>query len=153
MKLSNFLKQTFFGAVVVAMAFTACNNNNPKKEQQDLQKAVIATHDTLMTEMGTLMEKKMAVDKILDAIDSLKAKNLELDTAKVRTDLTQLKTDLAVADEQMMTWMHNFDADYEGKSHEEIMIYLNDQKDKINVVEKSFKSVIIKSDSIINKYK
>lgn len=153
MKLSNLLKQTIFGAVVIAMSLTACNNSNPKKEQEDLQKAVISAHDTVMAEMSTLMEKKMAINKILTGMDSLKAINANLDTAKVRTELTQLKTDLAVADEQMMTWMHNFDPDYEGKSHEEIMNYLNDQKDKINVVEKSFKSVIIKSDSVISKYK
>lgn len=151
MQLINLLKPASIGLLVLSLGFSACTNS-AKQQQEDLQTAVIAIHDTVMMDMGTLTEKRMQIDDILKRLDSLKVKNPELDTAKTRNDLTQVKTDLAAADEEMMDWMHHFDPDYTGKSHEEVMTYLNQEKEKINKVEKSFKNVIIKSDSVIKKY-
>lgn len=151
MKFINLLKNSSLILLSVTLAFTACNNN--KKEQERLQQTVIMAHDSVMADMNTLMEKKMQLNFILAHLDSLKTINVSLDTAKVRTDLTQVKTELAAADDEMMAWMHNFNPDYTGKSHDEIISYLNDQKEKISSVEKSFKKVIVKSDSVITKYK
>lgn len=151
MKLNNIFKNSTLVILTSTLAFTACTNH--KKEQENLQQAVIAAHDSVMTDMNTLMEKKTQVKFILSHLDSLKTKNTSLDTMKVRTDLTLLNKDLATADDAMMAWMHNFNPDYTGKSHDEIMDYLNGQKEKINSVELIFKKVIIKSDSLITKYK
>ncbi|HTN21169.1 MAG TPA: hypothetical protein VL125_11865 [Pelobium sp.] len=151
MKSNNLFKNSTLILLCLTLVFTACNNN--KKEQESLQSAVIMAHDSVMADMNTLMEKKLQLNFILAHLDSLKTKNVSLDTAKVRTDLTQVKTELATADDEMMAWMHNFNPDYTGKSHDEIISYLNDQKEKISSVEKSFKRVIFKSDSVITKYK
>ncbi len=145
------LKNRFLVLLGVSLLFVACNNN--KKHQEDLQKSVIAVHDSVMTEMGTLMEKKTEINKMLTHLDSLKSANPNLDTIQVRTDLTKVIAELASADEGMMNWMHNFNPDYTGKSHEEVMTYLDEQKVKINSVDGSIKTVILKSDSVIMKYK
>lgn len=150
MKTLKFLKNRTLALISLAIIFTACNSN--KQQQEDLQKSVIAVHDSVMTDMNTVMEKKMAITKLLTHIDSLKAKNTSLDTVQARIELTQTVKDLAAADEEMMNWMHNFNPDYTGKSHEEVMTYLNDQKVKINSVESSIKKAIAKSDSVIVKY-
>ncbi|WP_017259233.1 hypothetical protein [Pedobacter arcticus] len=151
MQFTNLLKPTILGLLCLTFAFTACNNH--KKQQEDLQQSVIAVHDSVMMDMGALMEKKIAANKMLTQLDSLKSKKTSLDTAKVRTDLTQVIKELASADDAMMTWMHNFNPDYTGKSHEEVMDYLNDQKLKINAVDSAIKSIIFKSDSVISKYR
>jgi len=151
MKFINLLKNSSLILLSVTLAFTACNNN--KKEQERLQQTVIAAHDSVMADMNTLMEKKIQLNFILAHLDSLKTKNISLDTAKIHTDITQVKTELAAADDEMMAWMHNFNPDYTGKSQDEIISYLHGQKEKISSVEKSFKKVIVKSDSVITKYK
>ena len=139
------------GLIIFALALSACNNH--KKQQEQLQQEVISIHDTVMKKMGTLMERKLTINHILSRLDSLKSTNSELDTAKTRTELTQIREELVSADDQMMTWMHNFNPEYTDKSHEEIMTYLNEQKEKIITVESSFKGVILKSDSVIAEYK
>lgn len=131
--------------------FTACNNH--KKQQEELQQEVITIHDSVMADMGMLMEKKMYLNKIMNRLDSLKSVNMNLDTAQVKDELTQTIEQLGAADEAMMTWMRNFDPEYPGKSHEEIMAYLNNQKVKINSVDSVIKNIILKSDSTIAKYK
>ena len=151
MKSNKYLKNSFLTLFISILAFTACNNH--KKEQECLQSAVITAHDSLMTDMNTLMEKKMQLDFVLSHLDSLKKAKPVIDTAEVRTALTKLKTDLGTANDEMMNWMHNFNPDYSCKSHYEIMQYLTEQKEKISSIEKTFKSVIIKSDSVITKFK
>lgn len=151
MKLYKLLKNTTLALLGSTLVLTSCNNN--KKQREDLQQAVIATHDSVMTEMGSLMENKTKIENILTNLDSLKSKNTALDTAQVRVDLTKIKTDLIAADEEMMTWMRNFSPDYTGKSDEEVVTYLKDQQTKINSVETSIKNVLFKSDSVITKYK
>ena len=147
---TNLLKPTILGLLCLILALTACNNH--KKQQENLQQSVIAIHDSVMMDMGALMEKKIAANKILTQLDSLKSKKTNLDTAKVRTDLTQVIKELASADDGMMTWMNNFNPDYTGKSHEEVMDYLNGQKLKIKAVDSAIKSILFKSDSVIKRY-
>ncbi len=153
MQLTNLTKHILFGVFIATLGLSACGGDNPKKLQEDLQEAVIATHDSVMADMGLLMERKIQINKITRHLDSLKSVNTSLDTVQAKAELTQTVEQLAIADEGMMTWMHNFDPDYTGKSHEEIMEYLNNQKLKIDLVERSIRNVIIKSDSIIAVYK
>lgn len=145
------LKNIALSSLGLVFIFTACNNH--KKQQEDLQKEVIIIHDSVMADMGMLMEKKMHLNKIMKRLDSLKSLNMDLDTAQLKSELAQTIEQLGSADEAMMTWMHNFDPEYTGKSHEDIMDYLNNQKVKINSVDSTIKNIILKSDSIIAKYK
>lgn len=140
-----------FGLSVFTLIFTSCNN--PKQQQEDLQNSVIAVHDSVMADMGKLMEKKAQLNGIMSHLDSLKISRPALDTAKLKVEFNQTIEQLASADDQMMDWMHGFNPDYSGKSHEEVMTYLNDQKAKINLVDRSIKRVLIKSDSLIAVYK
>jgi chromosome condensin MukBEF ATPase and DNA-binding subunit MukB len=43
---------------------------------------------------------------------------------------------------KMEDWMHKFDAENKGKSHEQIMTYLADQKKQIKDIDKQFDSAI-----------
>lgn len=151
MTLSYNAKTFLLTALVATLILGACNNN--KQQQEDLQAAVIAKHDSVMAEMSTLMEKKIKIENILNRLDTIKKESPALDTAMLRLDLTKIKANLSAADEGMMTWMHNFNPDFSKKSDEEILNYLKEQQSKINAVDKSIKAVLLSSDSVLTIYK
>ncbi|MFC5282082.1 hypothetical protein [Pedobacter alpinus] len=146
------LNKLYTALLAVTLLFsTSCNNE--KEEQKEMQHKVMHTHDELMSQMGLLMENKNKIKVVLLKLDSLKNTNPDTDTTLVKNNLMAATKELEKADEDMMDWMHGFNPDYTGKKHEEVMEYLKEQEIKILVVEKTFKNVLIKSDSLINKYK
>jgi chromosome segregation ATPase len=82
-----------------------------------------------MPKMGDIMKlKKQLKEKIAELntsaeADSVKISNLELAIA-----------DLDNSHEEMMGWMRQFNRDYESMVNEEILKYLNEQKEKIEKV-------------------
>ena len=136
--------------IMIALTLQACNNN--KQAEQDLQKQVIAKHDSIMTNMDLLMLNKSKLNKISENLNLLKSKEPTLDTFDLKQNITNAKASLIATDDAMMNWMNNFNPDYTGKSHQEILDYLNNQKVKIDAVEKAFNQSISNSNSIILKY-
>ena len=96
-----------------------------KKQEKDLLNQVIAVHDKVMANDEQLMKNKM----LLDSLVKNNAANVNIDTAKVY--LKQVDD----ADSVMSDWMHKFDAENKGKSHQEIMDYLEAQKKLISKID------------------
>ncbi|SEM58584.1 hypothetical protein SAMN05192574_10178 [Mucilaginibacter gossypiicola] len=96
-----------------------------KKQEKDLLNQVIAVHDKVMANDEQLMKNKM----LLDSLVKNNAPNINIDTAKVY--LKQVDD----ADSVMSDWMHKFDAENKGKSHQEIMDYLETQKKLISKID------------------
>ncbi|TKB97706.1 hypothetical protein [Pedobacter cryophilus] len=147
LKISN----CFYALVFLLFALSGCQNQ--KAEQQKLQKEVIDQHDVLMGRMDLLQENKSALSLIENKLDSLKKVKPDLDTVQLKTEMIDLKIKLTNADEAMMKWMNNFNTDYTGKNHDEVMSYLKDQKIKIDSVKTLFDQSLSKSGAIIQKYK
>jgi len=57
------------------------------------------------------------------------------------------------ADDEMMTWMNKFNPDFTGKSHDEVMTYLNTQKAQILKLDSQLTSTITASNNYIIKLK
>ncbi|RKD13818.1 hypothetical protein BCY91_09670 [Pelobium manganitolerans] len=146
--LKNTLNLSIGFIALIAIALGACNQSQ-KKTQDDLQQSVIASHDSLMNQMSTLMEKKMQLNYLVAHLDSLKAKNPSLDTADLRVQLNDAANHLAKADEDMMAWMHEFSPEYDGKSEDEVITYLKGEQEKLNNLENAFKQAIVHSDSLV----
>jgi hypothetical protein len=53
----------------------------------------------------------------------------------------------------MENWMHNFDAENKGKSHEEIMTYLTESKKEINAIDSNFNVVVADASKFIKQNK
>src|SRR6476469_5203207 len=117
---------------------------NTKQQEQELQKQVIAKHDTIMKKMDIVLLNKSKIDSII--------KNPNQNTATQNQNLIKSKTDLAAADDAMMDWMNKFNPDYSGKSHREIMDYIKDQKIKIDSIETLFNKTILNSNALIAQY-
>lgn len=144
MKLKNSL------LILFLFVLAACDNS--KQEQADLQKEVIDTHDILMVQMDDLMNKKLKLDSIAADFETAVVKQPSTDTIALKSTIDSLKSELTKADDSMMQWMHQFNPDYTGKSHEEIMAYLNEQKVKIDSVKTLFTTSLTKSEALISKF-
>ena len=142
------LKNTLF--LLVLFVLSACNNS--KQEQADLQKKVIDNHDILMVQMDEIMNKKTKLDSISANFVSIKNEKPDTDTSALKLSIDSLKSSLTKADEAMMNWMHQFNPDHTGKSHEEVMSYLNDQQVKIDSVKTLFDQSLSKSELFISKF-
>ena len=141
----------FYALVFLLFALSGCQNQ--KAEQQKLQKEVIEQHDVLMVRMDLLQDNKSALSLIENNLDNIKKVQPNLDTVQLKAEITDLKIQLTVSDESMMKWMNNFNSDYTGKNHEEVMKYLENQKIKIDTVKTLFDQSLSKSGAIIQKYK
>lgn len=116
------MKKHLFAAAGIALLL-GCTDT--KKQEKDLLNQVIAVHDKVMANDEQLMKNKM----LLDSLVKNNAANINIDTAKVY--LKQVDD----ADSVMSDWMHKFDAENKGKSHQEIMDYLEAQKKLISKID------------------
>ncbi|MEO5911866.1 MAG: hypothetical protein ABIP95_13330 [Pelobium sp.] len=139
----------FFG--IFTLFLYSCKDK--KAEQKQLQEEVMKVHDELMMEMGKLMENKKELNTLSINMDSLKMKNASLDTAQLQQKIQVTNLGLTKADDAMMAWMNNFNPDYTGKSQDEIMSYLKDEKVKIDSVKTLFKKSLSTSGAILIQYK
>ena len=73
-------------------------------------------------------DEQLMKNKLL--LDSLVSKNT---TAK--DSASALVSKVVLADSAMSTWMHNFDPDMKGKSHDQKMDYLGQQKKLIKLLD------------------
>ncbi|MDB5024406.1 MAG: hypothetical protein JWP78_2161 [Mucilaginibacter sp.] len=124
-------------AAFISLALSACSNS--KKQEKDLLDHILQVHDKVMGKDEALMKNKMQLDSLL--------KLPATDTAE-KVNMKALDTKLVAAGEAMETWMHKFEPDLTGKSHDEIIRYYNDQKKGIISVDSQMNVAITES----NKY-
>src|SRR5260370_2348674 len=130
------MKQLFIAAFI-GLALSACSDT--KKQENDLRDEILKVHDKVMTNDDALMKNKMQLDSLL----KLPAK----DTAE-KVNMKAMDTKLVAAGEAMETWMHKFEPDFTGKSHDDIIKYYGDQKKSIMSVDSQMNVAIAES----NKY-
>lgn len=128
----------YIGIALSLAILLGCADN--KKQEKLLLDSVIAVHDKVMTNDEHLMKNKMLLDSI---IKNVPAK----DSAKVYLKLVD------DADNAMSDWMHKFDVENRGKSHQEIIDYLNDQKKKISAIDVQISKAINESEKYLNQNK
>lgn len=134
----NLKMLTFLTISVILL--NACTDT--KKQEKDALNEVIKIHDEAMAKDEQAVKNKMLLDSLLKD--------------KIITDTVQGKAAanaLTEADQGMESWMHQFNADYTGKSHEEIMQYLNNQKKQVNQMNQRLKDAVDQSNDVITIYK
>jgi hypothetical protein len=124
-------------AAFISLALGACSDT--KKQEKDLLDNILKEHDKVMGNDEALMKNKTQLDSLL----KLPAK----DTAE-KVNMKALDTKLVAAEEAMETWMHKFEPDVTGKSHDVIIKYYNEQKRGIMSVDSQMNVAITES----NKY-
>src|SRR5437879_3727118 len=102
---------------LISLALCACSDS--KKQEKDLLDNILKVHDKVMGNDEALMKNKMQLDSLL--------KLPATDTAE-KVNMKALDTKLVAAEESMETWMHKFEPDVTGKSHDVIIKYYSEQK-------------------------
>ena len=130
-----------FVPLLACIALFGCNND--KDQEKALLNDVIKTHDKLMTDDGAIMKNKMQ-------LKSIAAKDT---SAAVKDSVVTYTKLLGDADNSMMMWMDKFNPDLTGKTHEQIMTYLNAQKAEVLKLDTTIVVAIAASNNYITKAK
>jgi hypothetical protein len=131
------MTKKLFIPLLACVVLFGCNDD--KKQEQTLLNDVIKTHDKLMVDDGAIMKNKMLLKTmpITDAKDSVVFYTKSLDDA----------------DNSMMNWMNKFNPDFTGKTHEQVMTYLNIQKVEIAKIDSQINITLAKSNNYLSKIK
>jgi len=130
-------------ASLLLLFFTSCE---PSLVEQNKEKRaeVIAVHDEVMPKMGAL--------KNLEKEVQAKIETLEMSENPNSTEIENLKAlafDLNAAYEGMFVWMRQYSIEDEGKSPEEIKVYLEEQMVKVNEVNADIKAALEKAEQVL----
>ncbi|MDB5030876.1 lipoprotein [Mucilaginibacter sp.] len=129
-----------------ALTLSACSD--PKDKEKAILNDVIKIHDKVMGNDDRLMHNKMKLDT-LSRVDTLtKEYNLQ-----EKATMKALNSKLIEADKAMENWMQKFDPEQKGKSHDEIMAYLTDQKKQVMQVDSMLSIAVKESTDYLNHLK
>lgn len=131
---------------LACLAVAACSDD--KAEEKKLMDGILATHDKVMATEDKAMTNKIQIDSLLK-LDKFAPQ----DSALLKADFKTQSANLKAADEAMEDWMHKFDPDYKGKSHADVMEYLNIQNKEINKIDSQLNSSVNLSTKALAKYK
>lgn len=134
------MKNITFIIAATAMLFSACQQQNQGNED-----AIKKTIDDLHNEAMVVNEKANKTKFKLDSL--LEQKRLQNDSDTVA--LHQSITELNLADEKMMDWMHNFQLDFKG-SKADALKYFKDQLDSVKQVQIQLEKAIEQAKPFIN---
>ena len=126
---------------LIALIFSACADK--KAQEKAVLDSVMQIHDKVMGADEQLMKNKMLLDSV-GKINLVK---------EVKDSVFMYLSKINVTDNAMGDWMHKFDPDHTGKSHEETMTYLQDQKKQIMEIDSQLNSVVKSSGKYLSTIK
>lgn len=129
------MKKIFLLAIA-ALALTACSDE--KKSEKALLDDVIKMHNSVMSMDEQLVHNKMKLDTLITTAD---------DTAKAKMNAMRVQIDKV--DNNMEDWMQKFDPDTKGKSHDDVMKYMTEQKVRIQQIDSIMRAAIKESGEYI----
>ena len=127
---------------IIALSLTACNDD--KKQEKALQQQILDFHDKVMGDDEKAVVNKMKLDTLIHKADSLKTDKQEM---------SKLSTQLIKADDAMSDWMKGFSLDYTGKSHDQVMTYLQQQEGKVKQVDSMLVGATVASSAYLDQIK
>ncbi|WP_339789747.1 hypothetical protein [uncultured Imperialibacter sp.] len=122
------MKKVILLLFMVATA-TACSNE--QKEQKDaLMAEVMAAHDEVMPKMGELRKTAKDLQAKADSLSTLTDQDFAAEISTLRQTAERIED----ANEGMMEWMRQFEMPDNEAPIAEVLVYLKDQKEKIDKV-------------------
>ncbi|WP_312696630.1 transposase [Sphingobacterium mizutaii] len=129
------MKKLILLSAAFSIAFVSCQNKQVENKDQKLSEQAIAIHDEIMPQISQFDKSTIKIDSIINNLAAIKGEKADLDTAKTRVDLTNLKDSIEDATDHMMTWMKDYDATNEDEA------YQQKEVDKISAMKKQFDRV------------
>jgi len=133
------------------LVFTACKDT--KKEEKELEGQVMDMHEKVMGDGETAMQNKMKMDTLILKKDSIKEAFPALDTSAENKTMRNFNSQIVKTDDEMSDWMHKYNPDFKGKSHDEVMQYLGQQKKQVAQINAKYKNIIKATNKYLLKYK
>ena len=113
------------------MVASAAACSNEQKEQKDaLMAEVMAAHDEVMPKMGELRKTAKALQARADSLGALTGQDFAAEISTLRQTAERIED----ANEGMMEWMRQFEMPDNEAPIAEVLVYLKDQKEKIDKV-------------------
>ena len=132
------MKKTLI-AIIAGITLYGCTDK--KAEEKAALDAVIKVHDKVMDADEQLMKNKMLLDSMVKFNS----------TADIKDSVYMYLAKVSRADSAMGVWMHNFDPERPGKSHQETMTYMNAQKVEITALDSQLNKVVTNSSKYLKK--
>lgn len=129
------MKKLILLSAAFSIAFVSCQNKQNENKDQKLSEQAIAIHDEIMPQISQFDKSTIKIDSIISNLAAIKGEKADLDTAKTRVDLTNLKDSIEDATDHMMTWMKDYDATNEDEA------YQQKEVNKISAMKKQFDRV------------
>lgn len=118
----------------------ACSNK--KAQKSAIMDEVMKLHEKVMDVDGAAVANRMKLDTLIKQ-NTLAGK----DTAII------LNKKLSDAEQAMEEWMHKFDYEQKGKSDDEVITYMQEQKKLIMAIESQLNKAVGESDLYLKKIK
>ncbi len=145
------MKKILFMATMACLLFIAssCQSDDPNHiKEEALKDELMVIHDEVMPKMGE-------VNKLRNELVTLSEKSNTTDSLAIASIKETIQY-LEQADEGMMDWMGEFKRPSKlrkSKTHEEILAYLEDEKQKVQKVKEDINGSIEAAVAILEEYK
>jgi PBP1b-binding outer membrane lipoprotein LpoB len=133
------MKKTLVLIFTISVLF-GCSNK--KAEKSTIMNDVMKVHEKVMEVDGQVIANRMKLDTIIK-----KGALAATDSAVV------LNNKLSTAEDAMENWMHKFDYEQKGKSDDDIIKYMNDQKKLILAIDSQLNVAVTESNAYLKKNK
>lgn len=116
------MKKLGITTVVFALALGACQNSNVQNKDQKLADEAISIHDEIMPQIPRFDKTTVKIDSILNNLNNLIEEDPTVDTAALKSELSDLKDSIEIATDNMMTWMRDYDAASEEEAYQQLEV-------------------------------
>jgi len=137
--------KTYLPIILITVTVLVSCEDDKRDTQDQLLDKVMAVHDEIMPKMGDIMKYKK---QLKAKIDELTAAGKEDNEAKI-IEIKEAIESLDNSHEGMMSWMREFDTDFEGRVAEDVMSYLKGQMTKIEEVGKMTNLALKKAEDLL----
>ena len=116
---------------IIGLTVSACSDD--KKQEKAALDQVLSVHDKVMGHDEAVMKNKMKLDTVL--------RSNPADSVQIKA----LSAKLTAAEDAMDNWMHQFEPDVTGKSHDQIITYYEVQKKQVLAVDSLLSTAVAES--------
>jgi hypothetical protein len=157
------MRRFIISAFVMVFCFASCKDADKKKEVgynpadhapktlvDSLMAEVMDGHNIGMSKMSKLRAKQNEALNQLDSIALLPVK-IQKELSPYKIKLNGLMGELKSAQDLMDKWMENFNMDSALNNMDQRIKYLQEEREKVNIVKKSILENLEKADSLLLK--